>query len=308
MIKRILGVFSAIAVSLTALALPAAAATTSLSIPLSAAGGINELNNATSKQLAVVLSVPYENKVLATNTIGFTLSGLESNSTVSVVATNAKLVTALHTTANPVTAASGAETLSIPTGGATTVSFYGYTTSSDYGTISVSYQGNTTTYHLKGLVGPAYNIQLIAPEYLQPGSTVQIQAIVSDVFGNLFDSTSAFNPVTEISTAAVGGATWSQFAWNVKNKVFEASLTDRRLSSRLTLSAEVVAVEIDGLPAPKNLSVATIEVRDLSIELKAMQAQLDQAIADLNNFKSKYNKLVKRWNKKFPEKKIKQDK
>lgn len=292
--------------SVTGLMLPASAATTSLTIPQSAVGEINETNTALTKNLAVRLSVPSEDKVLATNSLAITLSGLTPATEVSAKATNAKLVSALHTEASPVRSSSGSDSLTLQTGGGSTVTFFAYTISSDFGTVAISYQGNTTTYHLKGIAGPAYNLSLTTPSHMELSSSQVVSATVSDVFGNVFDSETVFNPATGIQTAVVGGASFGSFAWNSTTKRFEATLSSGATPGTMAVSAQISATGIATLTAPKNIAIANIEVKNLSAEISLLRTQLQKLTLEAAQAKTKYNKLAKKWNKKFPTKKLKQ--
>lgn len=290
--------------SITGLMLPASAATTSLTIPDSAVGEVNETRTGLSKTLAIKLAVPSEDKILPANSIAITMTGLTPATEVTAKATNAKLVSALHTEASPVRSGSGSETLNLSTGGGSTVTFHAYTTSTDFGTISVSYLGNSTTYHLQGIAGPAYNIELTAPTHMNLASSHILSAQVSDVFGNSFNQETSFNPATGFQTAVVGGASFGSFSWNSTTKKYEATLTARAVAGVMAVSAQVAATPISTLPAPKNVAIANIEVKDLGLEITTLKAQLEKATLDAAKAKTKFNKLAKRWNKNFPERKV----
>lgn len=291
-------------ISIPGLMLPASAATTSLTIPDSAVGEVNETRTGLSKTLAVKLAVPSEDKILAANTIAIAMTGLTPATEVTAKATNAKLVSALHTESSPVRSSSGSETLNLSTGGGSAVTFYAYTTSTDFGTISVTYLGNSTTYHLQGVAGPAYNIELTAPTHMNLGSSHTLSAKVTDVFGIEFNQDTAFNPATGIQTAVVGGASIGAFGWNATTKKFEATLSARAVAGVMAISAQVTATPITTLPAPKNVAIANIEVKDLSLEITTLKAQLQKATLEAAKAKSKFNKLAKRWNKNFPGRKV----
>jgi len=106
----------------TLVATPASAAVMTVAVDL------NGTANTTASAIATpaALPVPADNTVDAADALKF-VATVDTGTSVSVVATNATIVSALHTTAAPVTASSGSSSLTIATGTGTTATFYVYT-------------------------------------------------------------------------------------------------------------------------------------------------------------------------------------
>ena len=71
---------------------------------------------------AAVVTVPSDNKVNAADAVKFALTGVDTGTVVSVVTSNAFIVSALWDAAAPVTSASGVTSYSVNTGTGTTYS------------------------------------------------------------------------------------------------------------------------------------------------------------------------------------------
>ena len=142
-------------------------------------------NDANTLAGAAVVPVPADNKVDLADTVKFALTGVLANSTVSVTATKATLITAVHSVAAPVTSASGSSSLSISVGTGTVADFYVYTKTTEVGTVTIASAGNTFVYYVKGTAGTAYNLDATVASSVNTSSVVENTAKVTDIFGNI---------------------------------------------------------------------------------------------------------------------------
>jgi len=149
-----IGLIIAAALVGTMLVVPSANAVATVAV------SINGVSNTTSTVLATpaTVTVPSDNTVDALDAVKFNLTGIDTGTVVSVVTTNAFVVSALHTTLAPVNSSAGLTTFSVSTGTGNTATFFVYTKSTSVGTITVTNAGTTSTYYVKGTAGPAYNI------------------------------------------------------------------------------------------------------------------------------------------------------
>ena len=281
---------------LTGFVQPASAATLELTIPQRASGQVNNLLDGTTKERASILPVPFENKVLASNTIGFALDDLAVGQEVEVAATNALLVTKLHTQSAPVAASDGATSLKLKSVGGNPVSFFAFTTSSSHGSINLTYSGVTTTYHLIGKPGPAYDLSLSFPSVLDTKSVAVISASVQDVFGNALVDSSQFNAAEELELIVIGGSA-SSFSYLASSKNYQASLTPKSGASNITFSLGFDATAVAGLAEPKAASSGSILIREIEPTIAALEAQVAILKAAEKLARKAHNQLARKWNK-----------
>ena len=109
-----------------------------------------------------VLPVPSSNTIDATNALEF-VATVATGTTVSAVATNATIVSALATPTAPVSASSGSSSLTIATGTGNTATFYVYTKTTAIGTVVINNGGTTLTYYVQGSAGKINNLTVSAP-------------------------------------------------------------------------------------------------------------------------------------------------
>jgi hypothetical protein len=281
---------------LTGFVQPASAASLELTIPQRASGEINSLLDGTTKDKASILQVPFENKVLAANTVGFVLNDLAVGQEVEIVATNALLVTKLHTQTAPVAAADGATTLKLKSLGGNPVSFFVYTTSSSHGSINLTYSGLTSTYHLIGKPGPAYNLSLSSPNVMDTKSAAVISASVHDIFGNALVNSSDFNAAEHLELIVIGGSA-SSFSFSPASKTYQANLTPKSGQTSLTFSIAIDATAVAGLEEPKSAFSKSILIRDIEPTIAALESQLAQLKAAEKLARRSHNQLARKWNK-----------
>jgi hypothetical protein len=291
--KPLIAIVSALALVATAI----------ISVPANAsvvaAVTVGETNVATTSKVITTPAtptVPSDNKVDLADTVKFVVTVAE-NTVVTASGTGVRLVSALHTADSPVTASSGAGTISGNSGSGTTVTFYAFTTKAETGSVVVSTGGSSTTYYVKGLVGPAYNISVVAPKVVNLSGTATVVAVVTDVFGNAITDAS-------ISNTAIRGSLGS-FSYNSADKVYKATFTAPATAGDAIVESKVTATAVTGLSKPQDSVVYTISVGNLSDQVTLLTAQLVAAEKALAKAKKKHNKLARKWNKAFPASKVK---
>jgi hypothetical protein len=183
-------------------------------------------------------------------------------------------------------------TATIPTGTGTTADVYVYTTTTETGTVVVTANNNTTTYYVKGAAGPAYNLTVVAPTVANLSAAVEITAIVTDVFGNAVTNAS-------ISSTVIRGSIGA-FSYDSTDKRYEATLTAPATAGTTVIGNTITVSAVAGLAKPVTEVVSNISVADLAGQVAVLQAKVDSMVT-----KKKYNKLAKKWNKKFPKNKVK---
>jgi hypothetical protein len=286
--KPLIAIASAVALVGTMLvAGPANASSATLTV-----AGASPASAGTSSASAIALPVPSSNDVNSANALRIALSGVTAGSNVTVTATNAKIVTAVSSGSTTVKVDSGVSTATIPTGTGTTADVYVYTTTTETGTVVVTANNNTTTYYVKGTAGPAYNLTVVAPTVANLSAAVEITAIVTDVFGNAVTNAS-------ISSTVIRGSIGA-FSYDSTDKRYEATLTAPATAGTTVIGNTITASAVAGLAKPVTEVVSNISVADLAGQVAVLQAKVDSMVT-----KKKYNKLAKKWNKKFPKNKVK---
>jgi hypothetical protein len=304
----------------TLVATSANAATTTLTV------GGSSVSTGTTAANPSVLPVPSDNKVDSADALKIAVTGLDTGTVVSAVATNATIVTALHTDAAPVTSGAGSTTVSINTGTGTSAEFYVYTKTTTAGTVVVSFAGNSTTYHVKGSAGAAYNLALTAPDTANISSINKVYVKTTDVFGNPVVTST---PSATAVNATLGSVSVSDTATGT----FVFDLTAPVAVGTVGLSVGITATDVSGLPAASKSSTKFIAVTNIAdalasanSQIAALTAQLaaekaahavtktsldtataqSKAAADLAKatYIKEYNALAKKWNAKFPKLKV----
>ena len=239
----------------------------------------------TSAATAVALPVPADNVINALDTLKF-VATVDAGTSVSVVATNATIVTVLDAVGAPVTASSGSSSLTIATGTGTTATFWVYTKTTAVGTVVLSNQGTTFTYYVQGTAGKINKLAVSAPS-AAPASTQQsITVTATDVFGNKVASKQitgrVFGAQGTLETATVStGSTLADFGVATFKLTLPATgraLVEFALTNAVADGATVVV----GLEAPSLTPFAEIAVRDLAAELAAEKAAraAEKAVSD----------------------------
>ena len=240
-------------------AIPAqAAATVALSV-----NGV-AITTATSSSTPASVSVPSDNSVDAADAVRFSLTGVDTGSTVTVAATNAFVVSTLSTTLNPVRSTSGVTSASYNVGTGTTSEFYAYTKSNALGTIVITNAGSTFTYYLKGTAGPAYTLAYTAPATPYTSTISKQSATVTDVFGNLV--------VGVTPTLALINLTSTTPTATNADGVSDFTITYPSAPGQSALSITIAATDVVGLQAAVKSTTAFITVADAAGALAAEKA------------------------------------
>jgi hypothetical protein len=258
----------------TLIATPASAAVMTVAVSLN--GSANTTNSAIATPAA--LPVPADNTVDATDALKF-IATVDTGTVVSAVCTNCTIVSALHTSAAPVTSASGSSTLAIATGTGTTATFYVYTKTTAIGTVVITNQGTTLTYYVQGTAGLINNISVSAPASGAAGTKQNIVVTATDAFGNKVSGKSitatvfAATAVLDTATATTGSAL-SDFGTATFKATLPALGTRTLIMFAPTTSGDAAAADVVGLPVRALAPFAEIAVRDLAGELKSVQDAL----------------------------------
>jgi hypothetical protein len=250
---------------------------------------LNNASNTTNGVIATpaVLPVPEDNTIDATDALRF-VATVATGTSVTAVATNATIVSALHTPAAPVGASSGSSSLTIATGTGDKATFFVYTKTTAIGTVVINNGGTTLTYYVQGTAGKINNLTVAAPTSGAAGTKQDIVVTATDAFGNKVSGKSitatVFAATAVLDTATVTtGATLADFG----TATFKATLPTTGSRSLITFAptsaGDAVSGAVVGLTAPTLAPFAEITVRDLVSELSAQTAArlaAEKALAD----------------------------
>jgi len=298
--KPLIAIASAVALVGSAILAAPANATISAAVTV---GATDVATTAKVLSTPATPTVPSDNKVDLADTVKFVVT-VATGTVVRASAADAKLVTALDSADAPVNSAAGATSIEVNSGSGTTATFYAFTTKTTTGSVVVTVGGSSTTYYLKGVAGPAYNLNVVAPKVANLSATATVSATVTDVFGNaITDAT--------ISNTVIRG-TLGAFSYDSTDKVYEATLTAPATASDVIVESKITATAVAGLPKPVDSVLYTISVGDLAAQVDALTVKLVEAEAKLAaaeqkavDNRKKYNVLAKKWNAKFPRAKVK---
>ena len=242
-------------------AIPAqAAATVTLTV-----NGVG-ITTATSSSTPASVSVPSDNSVDAADAVRFSLTGVDTGSTVTVAATNAFVVSTLSTTLNPVRSTTGVTSANYNVGTGTTSEFYAYTKSNTLGTIVITNAGSTFTYYLKGTAGPAYTLAYTAPTTPYTSTISKQSVTISDVFGNLITGVSPTLSLINLTSTSPSSSN--------ADGVSEFTLTFPTTPGQSALGITIAATDVIGLPVAVKSISKFITVIDADATLSAAQASL----------------------------------
>jgi hypothetical protein len=222
---------------------------------------------------AAVVLVPSDNKVNAADAVKFALTGVDTGTVVSVVTSNAFIVSALWDAAAPVTSASGVTSYSVNTGTGTTAEFYVYTKSTATGTVTITNAGNVYVYYVKGTAGPAYNLDTTVATNANTSAVVEYSTKVTDVFGNV--------PVATTPVVTVIGATVSvaSAASDTTTGISKVTVTYPATAGNAAINFAITATDVDGLPVAAKSVTKFVTVSDLATANASLTAQLAASIA-----------------------------
>ena len=278
--KIALGVVAAMTLG-TMVATPASAAVMTVAVTLGA--GNTDKSSASSIATPAALPVPADNTVDIADALKF-VATVDTGTNVSVVATNATIVSALHTSAAPVGATSGSSSLTIATGTGNTATFYVYTKTTAIGTVVITNGGTQLTYYVQGTAGLINNLAVSAPANGAAGTKQDITVTATDVFGNKVSgksiSATVFAATSTLDSAtATTGATLSDFGVAKFSATLPTTGSRALITFAPTSSGDAVAAAVTGLTVPTLAPFAEIAVRDLVSELAAEKAAKDAALA-----------------------------
>jgi hypothetical protein len=242
-------------------------------------------------------TVPSDNKVDLADTVKFVVT-VPTGTIVRATAADAKLVTALDAVGAEVPASAGAASVEINTGSGTTATFYAFTTKTTAGSVVVTAGGSSSTYYLKGLAGPAYNLSVSVPTVAGLGSDVDFTATATDVFGNVVENAT-------ITTTLLRGTVKTALTWNSTDKLYKGVITTPATAGAVAGLANISATDVTGLAKAVKEASFAINAADLATQVATLSAALATAQAALAKVTKKHNRLVKRWNRANPNKKVK---
>jgi hypothetical protein len=237
----------------------------------------------TSLTTAIARPVPADNTIDNTDVVRL-VATVTAGTSVTATATNATIVSALHSTPAPVGASSGSSSLTIATGTGNTATFFVYTKTTAIGTVVINNGGTTLTYYVQGTAGKINNLTVSAPSAGAAGTKHDILVTATDAFGNKVSGKSitaaVFAASATLDTATVTtGATLSDFGVAKFTATLPATGTRSLITFAPTTSTDAVAAAVVGLTAPTLAPFAEIAVRDLVSELAAEKAAKDAALA-----------------------------
>ena len=237
----------------------------------------------TSVATAVALPVPSDNKIDATDALKI-VATVDTGTAVSVEATNAVVVAALHDVAAPVTASSGSTSLTTATGTGTTATFFIYTKTTAVGTVVVRNQGTTLTYYVQGTAGKINTLTVSAPANGAAGTKQTIAVTATDVFGNKVSGKSITGRVfgsggTLDSATATTGSGLADFGVAEFKLTLPTTATRSLVEFSLTTANDGETADVAGLTARTLAPYAEVSVRDLAAELAAEKVAKDAALA-----------------------------
>jgi hypothetical protein len=237
----------------------------------------------TALTTAIVRPVPADNAIDNTDVVQI-VATVTAGTNVTASATNATIVSALHSSAAPVGASSGSSSLTVATGTGTTATFYVYTKTTAIGTVVITNGPVTLTYYVQGTAGLINNMAVSAPVSGTAGTKQDITVTATDVFGNKISGKSITATVFAASATldtvtATTGATLSDFGVATFKATLPATGTRSLITFAPTTAGDAVAGAVTGLTVPTLAPFAEIAVRDLVSELAAEKAAKDAALA-----------------------------
>jgi hypothetical protein len=280
-------------VSLAAISAVALVASAMIAVPANAsivaAVTVGSTDVATTSKVSTTPAtptVPSDNKVDLADTVKFVVT-VPTGTIVRATAADAKLVTALDAVGAEVPASAGTASVEINTGSGTTATFYAFTTKTTAGSVVVTAGGSSSTYYLKGLAGPAYNLSASVPTVAGLGSDVDFTATATDVFGNVVENAS-------ITTTLLRGTVKTALTWNSTDKLYKGVITTPATAGTVAGLANISATDVTGLPkAVKEVSFS-IAAADLATQVAILSADNAKLKADYNKLAKKFNKKVKK--------------
>jgi len=283
--KPLIAIVSAVALAASAILATPANATVSAVVTV----GVTDVSTtAKVSTTPATPTVPSDNKVDLADTVKIVVT-VPTGTIVRATAVDSKLVTALDAVGASVSAASGSASVEINTGSGTTATLYAFTTKTTTGSVVVSVGGSSTTYFLKGVAGPAYNLSVSVPTVAGLGSDVDFTATATDVFGNAVEDAT-------ITTTLLRGTVKTALTWNATDKLYKGVITTPSTAGVVAGIAKITATDVAGLSKAASEATFSIAAADLAAQVAILSAANAKLIAD-------YNKLATKWNKRLALKK-----
>jgi hypothetical protein len=325
MSKKLIAVAAAAALALTGLvAAPAQASTISVVI--------NEGPSATASHGSKTDAINSGNAAMTSGTLDYRTSAsttrnvvrfdvtTTAGTTVEVVsAGGVKVIDAIADadgTARKISAGSTSYSKAAATG-ATTITFYAFTTSTTEGTVVIQTTSAKATYWIKGVAGAAYNLvdvkfpTTVTAGVAEADSTDLVTYKVTDVFGNELSNVAFGTSAGQVDVKALGASTRTA-TYSSTRKVYEAAVFSG-VSGSVAMSVSLNATDLstNGFAKPVKYAFASVSAADLAGQITTLKAQVTQLQAQLAALqastvtKAKYNKLVRKWNRANPNNKVK---
>lgn len=306
--KPLIATVSAVALAVTTFVGAANATGTTFTLT---GGDYGDVSGATSAQ-AISLPVPADNKVDTADVLDIALSNIVAGTTVTAVAVNASIVTAVDAVDAHVTAYNGSPSVTIATGTGTTADLKVFTKTTKVGKVTITV-GNATpvVYYVKGNAGSLNSISVTAPSAAL-GTIAKVTVAGFDVFGNpvsganvnlqVIGSTATNN--YSLSTTADGTVVKgiSDLVVDTYDLIATATVADavEGLTKPLGfVKGQLKVVDLAAIIATKDAELATknAELAAKNTELAGKAAELATANATIADIKAQYNALVKKYNK-----------
>ena len=188
--------------------------------------------------------------------------------------------------------------------GATTVTFYAYTTSTTEGTVVIQTPTSKATYWVKGTAGLPYNLVGVKfPTSITSGvSEADTEDIVSykitDVFGNELTSVAFGTNASQVKVDALGAATRAH-TYSTVRKVYEATVHSATASSvAMSVSLNAADLSLNGFAKPVKYFFSSVSAGDLATQVATLTTQVAALQAQLAASRPKANSVTKkRWNR-----------
>jgi hypothetical protein len=306
MSKKLIAIAAATALALTGLVATSASAATYSTAVTGATAGTGTSADPYTVPVPTGDVLRWESTAANNTTLKFVVTKTADATSVNVSSTGSiKLITAAQLADSASDSTTGAATLS-DSAVASTYTFYARTTSTTAGTVTVTNDGNTSTFNVKGIAGKAYKVAYTGPSIASTGVAYSVTAKVTDMFGN---------PVSGLVaghfTATGLGAFASSITETVTESTTKGTYTVKTAAGDVTTSgAGMLSVVLGGSGASAEVTAfgdqaltgtvsvnstdPAVSITALTAQVASLQASVTALTADYNSLATKYNKLVKK--------------
>jgi hypothetical protein len=255
------------------------------------------------------MAVPTSGLATSGSTVRFSISTTAARAVTVSATSGIRLLSAIsNTTAVVLT---GADALTVTADAAGAAEFFAYPTSTTRGVVTITNDGDITQVYITGNHGTPYDIGAVTLPAFELEKAGVIVAVVTDAFGNAIDTANGAESLTITRVGTGASAAVANVQYSATSKRWEGKVTPGATAGQLAISLEILGLSAStaqkaafGEPNSTYFGIAQVAtaktVAQLNAEITALQAQLAATIT-----KAKYNKLVKRWNKKNPNNKVK---